>query len=226
MQFDKFDNKAREAAENHHPPYNEQAWAKMEKLLDKHMPQEEDDRRRVLFFLLLIIGLGGAGLFIAKPWKGKQTRAAATQSVQQVQAMQQALTSKTGKEAKGINKTVVKESDKVITSIVPTVNSKPVINPYLPNQHDDKFNNKTQRKSRLKPQPVIITNSVNSSIENDKPTADIFTNSEKEKSLTVVEFDKQLTTPPVTKNSDQINGAAVKENDTIKIASTDRKSVV
>ena len=34
MQFEEFDNKAKEAADHHHPAYDEQAWTKMQKLLD------------------------------------------------------------------------------------------------------------------------------------------------------------------------------------------------
>ena len=65
MQFEEFDKKIKEAAENHHPAYDEQAWAKMNKLLDKHMPEKEDRRRRFawLFFLLFLVG--GAGVFYA-----------------------------------------------------------------------------------------------------------------------------------------------------------------
>lgn len=63
MQFEEFDKKIKEAAENHHPAYDEQAWARMNKLLDKHMPEKEDRRRRFawLFFLLFLVG--GAGVF-------------------------------------------------------------------------------------------------------------------------------------------------------------------
>jgi len=59
MQSEEFDKKIREAASHHHPAYDEQAWDKMHKLLDKHLPEEKDDRRRVLFFLLLFLLLGG-----------------------------------------------------------------------------------------------------------------------------------------------------------------------
>ncbi len=70
MQSDKFDKKARDAAEHHHPAYDEQAWEKMEKLLDKHLPQKEDNRKRFIFFLLLFLVLGsGTWLMIARPWK-------------------------------------------------------------------------------------------------------------------------------------------------------------
>ena len=45
MQFEEFDDKIRDAAEHHHPAYNEGAWGKMNKLLDKHLPQEKKRRR-------------------------------------------------------------------------------------------------------------------------------------------------------------------------------------
>lgn len=68
MQSENFDNKIRQAAEQHHPSYDEKAWSKMEKLLDRHLPQK-DDRRRFIFLLLflLLIG-GGVWLLISKPW--------------------------------------------------------------------------------------------------------------------------------------------------------------
>lgn len=73
MQFEEFDNKVRQAADHHHPTYDEQAWSKMEKLLDKHLPNEEEKKRRFIFFLLFFLLLGGsAWLLISKPWeKGK-----------------------------------------------------------------------------------------------------------------------------------------------------------
>jgi hypothetical protein len=70
MQFEDFDKRIRDAADNHHPAYEEKAWTKMEKLLNKHMPEEKDDRRRIIFFLLLFLLLaGGTWLFISKPWQ-------------------------------------------------------------------------------------------------------------------------------------------------------------
>ena len=59
----------RDAAENHHPAYNDKAWDKMEKLLDKHLP-EEKDRKRPLFFLLLFLLLGGAAFFAVYQFTG------------------------------------------------------------------------------------------------------------------------------------------------------------
>ena len=72
MQFDQIDKKIKEAADHHHPAYDEKAWSGMEKLLNKHLPQKEENRKRFIFFLLLLLGLGGTGLLIAKPWKGKK----------------------------------------------------------------------------------------------------------------------------------------------------------
>jgi hypothetical protein len=70
MQSEDFDSRIREAADNHHPSYEEKAWTKMENLLDKHLPTEKNDRRRIIFFLLLFLLLGGgAWLVINKPWQ-------------------------------------------------------------------------------------------------------------------------------------------------------------
>ncbi len=70
MPFENFDNKIKEAADQHHPDYDEKAWSKMEKLLDEHLPQRKDRRRRIIFFLLFFLFLGGGTwLIIAKPWQ-------------------------------------------------------------------------------------------------------------------------------------------------------------
>jgi hypothetical protein len=71
MQSENFDNKVRQAAEQHHPNYDEKAWSKMEKLLNQHLPQK-DDRRRIIFLLLFfLLAGGGAWLFISKPWNNQ-----------------------------------------------------------------------------------------------------------------------------------------------------------
>ncbi|MBN8676236.1 MAG: hypothetical protein J0L56_19045 [Chitinophagales bacterium] len=75
MQFDDFDQRIKEAADNHHPTYDEKAWDKMEALLDKHMPQPGKKRRRFFFFwlfVLLLLGGGAAWLFMEKPWKSEE----------------------------------------------------------------------------------------------------------------------------------------------------------
>lgn len=72
MSFDKFDNKIKEVAEHHHPAYDEQAWKKMEKLLDKHLPVEDNRKRRIIFFILFLILLGSGGLFLSGAFNQKK----------------------------------------------------------------------------------------------------------------------------------------------------------
>ena len=83
MQFDQLDKKIKEAADHHHPAYDEKAWSGMDKLLNKYLPQKKDNRKRFIFFLLLLLGLGGSGLMIAKPWKEKKAIPVAAQRIQQ-----------------------------------------------------------------------------------------------------------------------------------------------
>lgn len=84
MQFEDFDKKVREAAEHHHPTYDEKAWDSMENLLDKHLPVEKDNRRRILFFLLIfLLAGGGAYLWMAKPWKPASVVDSSRQSITQ-----------------------------------------------------------------------------------------------------------------------------------------------
>lgn len=71
MQSEEFDKKVREAASHHHPAYDEQAWDKMHKLLDKHLPEEKDDRRRIIFYLLFFLLLGG-GIWLLLGKLGEQ----------------------------------------------------------------------------------------------------------------------------------------------------------
>jgi len=62
MLDEEMDHIIREAADKHHPAYNDKAWEQMEKKLDKHLPQKKD-RRRLIFFLLFSLLLGGGILF-------------------------------------------------------------------------------------------------------------------------------------------------------------------
>jgi hypothetical protein len=66
-EMDHMDQMIREAANNHHPAYNDKAWEKMELQLDKHLPQKKD-RRRLIFFLLFFVLLGAGTFFV---WNNK-----------------------------------------------------------------------------------------------------------------------------------------------------------
>lgn len=76
MQSEEFDKRIIDAAEHHYPAYNEKAWSKMERLLDKHMPQEDKNRRRGILFLLLFLLLSGGvtWYFLTQPGTDKDNR--------------------------------------------------------------------------------------------------------------------------------------------------------
>ncbi|MEO8415700.1 MAG: hypothetical protein ABI472_18700 [Ginsengibacter sp.] len=50
-----------EAADQYHPAYNDEAWNRMEQMLDEHLPQKKGKRR--IFFLLLFTVIVCTGLF-------------------------------------------------------------------------------------------------------------------------------------------------------------------
>jgi hypothetical protein len=85
MQSEEFDKRLRDAAEHHHPAYNEEAWSQMEQLLDTHLPQVKKDRRRgFIFFLALFLLLGGgAWLLTDQPWNDSVTPKASTSGTSQ-----------------------------------------------------------------------------------------------------------------------------------------------
>lgn len=66
MRSEDFDSKIRDAAEHHHPAYDEKAWEKMEQLLDKHLPREEKRRKRRIMIWWFTF-LAGAGIAL---WLG------------------------------------------------------------------------------------------------------------------------------------------------------------
>ena len=70
MQSEDLDKKIRDAADNHHPAYNEKAWSKMEDLLNTHLPVKEKERRRgfILLILTLVLLGGGTWLYLDRPW--------------------------------------------------------------------------------------------------------------------------------------------------------------
>jgi hypothetical protein len=77
MQDEEIDKLINDAASQHHPPYDDKAWGKMEELLDQHLPVQKD-RRRLVFFILFFLLLGGAiGVAIVQPWKTSGSVAAA-----------------------------------------------------------------------------------------------------------------------------------------------------
>lgn len=76
MLSEDFDKKVKEAADHHHPAYDEKAWNGMKKLLDKHLPEEREKRRRIIFFLLFPLLLAGGGWFLISQFSGNNNEPA------------------------------------------------------------------------------------------------------------------------------------------------------
>src|SRR5256885_1782943 len=62
MLDEEMDDIIRDASNQYYPAYDDKAWSKMERLLDKHLPKKENKRKYLLFLLLFL--LADAGLFI------------------------------------------------------------------------------------------------------------------------------------------------------------------
>ncbi len=86
MPFDKLDKKAQEAADQYSPAYNEDAWLKMEALLDEQMPQNKEVKRKLplawIFVLLLIVG-SGVVLLAVHSWSNRENdnKASSTEKI-------------------------------------------------------------------------------------------------------------------------------------------------
>jgi hypothetical protein len=61
MSFEEFDQQVNDVSEKHHPTYHEDAWGKMQQLLDEHLPVTRERKRRgwILLPLLLLLLTGG-----------------------------------------------------------------------------------------------------------------------------------------------------------------------
>jgi hypothetical protein len=83
MQDEELDKLINDAASQHHPPYNDASWGKMEDLLNKHLPQKKDRKRFILWmFLFLLLG-GGVTLGILQPWKSAGTKTSTAENEKQ-----------------------------------------------------------------------------------------------------------------------------------------------
>lgn len=204
MQFDEFDKKAKEAADHHHPAYDEQAWAKMEKMLNKHLPQKEDDRRKFIFFILLFLGLGGAGLFIVKAWNGKKAIAQTEQSVQHRQLAAPPLSA--GKEKSGNSNHIIGNTDEV-NPPVGNDYSRPVFNPSAVKQTtDQRINNIAKNSSVSNP---IGSPSQKSKEINNTSAVNSDNNKRQHKDSNVISTDKDITKQEPEKTSNMEADAVI-----------------
>ena len=69
MQDEEIDIMIREAAEQHHPAYDDKSWARMEQLLDKHLPIKKSSKRWLFFLFLFLLLDASILLLVVRPWK-------------------------------------------------------------------------------------------------------------------------------------------------------------
>ena len=62
MQDEQLDNIINEAASQHHPPYNDKAWDKMQAKLDVHLPGK-NSRKKLAWFIFLLLLVGGGAFY-------------------------------------------------------------------------------------------------------------------------------------------------------------------
>jgi outer membrane protein W len=125
MPDEEIDNLIRDAANQHHPPYDDKAWSKMEELLDKHLPQKKD-RKKYIFFILFFLLLGSAVIFtVNNEEKKKAPLSDNRQEVKSVAAAKEV----TSSPENNTEKTTAETSDNIpssnqnITPISPAANN-------------------------------------------------------------------------------------------------------
>lgn len=85
MPFEDNDIRIQEAANQHHPAYDEKAWDKMEKLLNKHLPVKKKDRRRIVFWLFLLMLTTGGAVYLLVNYKERKKDTATLVNKKQVE---------------------------------------------------------------------------------------------------------------------------------------------
>jgi len=228
MRFEDMDNKIREAAEQHHPPYDEKAWRKMEKLLNQHLPLEKADRRRILFFLLLLLLIGGGGyLMISQPWnKSGGAASSLVQNTKNADASNKELTNATESERNETNQKTNRElNDQNIASTKLTKERTTTLNPGEQKQSNKDQKNKILNRSSVQTDRAVKQNAIPS--KNQSPVA------EGNKNSAVAAQDnanlqRQETTPITKSNEESVNKSEdvkkqVTEKSTQEVVTTDTK---
>jgi hypothetical protein len=124
MLSDQFDNKIKEIMNEPQGSFEEASWQKMEKLLDKHLPQQKDDRRRIFFLLFFFLLLGsGAVLWISGVFSSGTKHFVASTPTSSHKANEIANTSKT-KQIPAANR-LSTQAQQELTAIEKTVKTKP-----------------------------------------------------------------------------------------------------
>lgn len=181
MSFENFDKKIKEAAEHHSSQDHEQAWEKMETLLNKHLPQKKRDNRRFLFLLfgILLLG-GGAYIFVKKPFGSGNTISITEKKPAATQDNSTNTKTTTAPEQESINNTLITEPSEQAP-----------VNKIEPASQNEKKSGISSPNSENKPF-VIAKSAVKDPPEQNIP---VITKSEKKQEALVNDNQKQQADP-------------------------------
>jgi hypothetical protein len=248
MPFEDLDKKIIEAADHHHPAYDEQAWLKMKKKLDKHLPEKKDDRRRLLFLLFGLLFLAGGAFFIFNNTGGsgnkKNTAGLATLTKQDVDNTTSSATrkkeipgaasgeissgtidtkTKIDKKANEVTKEAVSNSQlKKEASKNKLTVSKPVARVIEKAERSSFKVSAVERKKTIKNKRALLLRTQKAGITKDNPFNDLEENDISEKRISITAIAK-----PAEPTKDNISVSEIKtELDKINIQDTANQLIV
>lgn len=202
MRSDNLNKKIIEAAANHHPAYDDNAWQNMEKLLDKHLPQEKKRRRGFIILLFFFLLVGGSGIWYLSGIKKNNKRSnipnASTIDAKEVSLSTNDTESKRSDQSNltndnnilsGIsssNNNII-SSDKHESGYQPKMNTIPIQKRYVVS--DNNFNSQKNNISAMSEREKVISK-IDKQAKN-KTNTDENLLSEKEKQVSKVDFEYQ-----------------------------------
>src|SRR5690348_10007826 len=200
MLFDNFDKKIKEAAEQHHPAYDENAWTKMEGLLNEYLPQQNDRRRFVLLaFAVLLIG-GGAFFFLSRPHASSNE-----------QIVQQA------KSSTGGNSQQANPNEMAPATEPGTDNLKTGLAIDNPVSHNTVRKDNDQQNSVVTAQSSLVSSQIKQKDQNDLTLNSETSEKDRDVSISKDEFKQDFTQLKpdnrVTQNENAVNGSVVKKDE-------------
>jgi len=169
MPSENFDKKIKEAAEHNSSSPHEEAWEKMETLLDKHLPQKRKNNK-MLFLLLfgfLLIG-GGTFILVNKPFSPATKTSITGTSTGTTKPVQDSKNKTVNNEPANSNKQnniPGSQTEKKETNISPTL--PPQLSEKNLNQVNNKDNNNFTISKKIKTDPETVKVTENKKPENN-----------------------------------------------------------
>jgi hypothetical protein len=214
MQDEELDKLINDAANQHHPPYNDTSWGKMEHLLDKHLPQKKDRRKFIFWLFLFLLSGSGVTLGILQPWKKTATETTIAKNAIENKPGNTNAQNFTAPVDNKLNNPLAKQNTGTIAQTANDNNSNGTIN--------DKTANAPLAKQNTIAQ-TVTDNTGKKILPNAKPEtaqaymqkiADIKSNSYKTKSRSLIKVKKPLTAPGIENDVTIQKTGTEKNNDT------------